>query len=333
MLILDQQAVTDLLPIRECIDLMMSTLSALARGETILPLRTVVLIPDTNDAFAVMPAYIASPKTMGAKIITVYPGNHGTQYDSHQGAVLLFDPNNGSLAALLDATSVTTIRTAAVSAVATWLLARQSASSLAIVGAGVQAHAHLEAMCAVRPITSLRVWSRTAANAERLIDVARTKFNLDASFAPSCADAVRDADIVCTTTSARAPVLFGEWLTPGTHINAIGASQRSARELDTQCVVRSRLYVDRRESALKEPGDTLVPLEEGAITPDHIVAEIGELAIGRGEGRRDEREITLFKSLGLAIEDLAAAAYVYDAARRVGAGVEVELGGARLEAH
>ena len=333
MLILDQQAVIDLLPMRECIDLMVSTLSALARGETILPLRTVVLIPDTNDAFAVMPAYIASPKTMGAKIITVYPGNHGTQYDSHQGAVLLFDPDNGSLAALLDATAVTTIRTAAVSAVATWLLAKQDASTLAIVGAGVQAHAHLEAMCAVRPIRTLRVWSRTAANSERLIEVARTKFGLDASISPSCADAVRHADVVCTTTSARAPVLFGDWLTPGTHINAIGASQRTARELDTQCVVRSRLYVDRRESALKEPGDTLVPLEEGAITPDHIVAEIGEVAIGRGVGRRDEREITLFKSLGLAIEDLAAASYVLNAARRAGAGVEVELGGARLEAH
>ncbi|HEV8449750.1 MAG TPA: ornithine cyclodeaminase family protein [Gemmatimonadaceae bacterium] len=333
MLILDQQAVTDLLPIRECIDLMVSTLSALARGETILPLRTVVLIPDTNDAFAVMPAYIGSPKTMGAKIITVYPGNHGTQYDSHQGAVLLFDPDNGSLAALLDATAVTTIRTAAVSAVATWLLARPNASTLAIVGAGVQAHAHLESMCAVRPIKTLRIWSRTPSNAERLADVARTKFSLETTISASCADAVRDADVICTTTSARAPVLFGEWLTPGTHINAIGASQRTARELDTQCVVRSRLYVDRRESALKEPGDTLVPLEEGAITPDHIVAEIGELAIGRGEGRRDEREITLFKSLGLAIEDLAAASYVYNAARRVGVGVEVELGGARLEAH
>jgi len=312
---------------------MVSTLSALARGETILPLRTVVLIPDTNDAFAVMPAYIGSPKTMGAKIITVYPGNHGTQYDSHQGAVLLFDPDNGSLAALLDATAVTTIRTAAVSAVATWLLARPNASTLAIVGAGVQAHAHLESMCAVRPIKTLRIWSRTPSNAERLADVARTKFSLETTISASCADAVRDADVICTTTSARAPVLFGEWLTPGTHINAIGASQRTARELDTQCVVRSRLYVDRRESALKEPGDTLVPLEEGAITPDHIVAEIGELAIGRGEGRRDEREITLFKSLGLAIEDLAAASYVYNAARRVGVGVEVELGGARLEAH
>jgi ornithine cyclodeaminase/alanine dehydrogenase-like protein (mu-crystallin family) len=332
MLILDQQAVTDLLPMRECIDLMVSTLSALARGKTILPLRTVVLVPNTNDAFAVMPAYIDAPKTMGAKIITVYPGNHGTKYDSHQGAVLLFDPDNGSLAALLDATSVTTIRTAAVSAVATWLLARESASSLVIIGAGVQAYAHLEAMCAVRPIRTLRVWSRTAVNAERLADVARKKFNLDASVASSGEDAVRDADIVCTTTSARAPVLFGSWLTPGTHINAIGASQRTARELDTECVVRSRLYVDRRESALKEPGDTLVPLEEGAITPDHIVAEIGELAIGRGEGRRDEKEVTLFKSLGLAIEDIAAASYVYAAAKRAGIGVEVDVGGARREA-
>jgi ornithine cyclodeaminase/alanine dehydrogenase-like protein (mu-crystallin family) len=332
MLILDQQAVTDLLPIRECIDLMVSTLSALARGETILPLRTVVLIPNTNDAFAVMPAYIGSPKTMGAKIITVYPGNHGTKYDSHQGAVLLFDPDNGSLAALLDATAVTTIRTAAVSAVATWLVARENASSLVIIGAGVQAYAHLEAMCAVRPIKTLRVWSRTAANAERLADLARKKFKLEASVASSGEDAVRDADIVCTTTSARAPVLFGKWLTPGTHINAIGASQRTARELDTECVVRSRLYVDRRESALKEPGDMLVPLEEGAITPDHIVAEIGELAIGQGVGRRDEHEITLFKSLGLAIEDIAAASYVYGAAKRAGVGVEVEVGGARREA-
>src|SRR6476659_9419783 len=196
MLILDQQAVTDLLPMRECIDLMVSTLSALARGETILPLRTVVLIPDTNDAFAVMPAYIASPKTMGAKIITVYPGNHGTQYDSHQGAVLLFDPNNGSLAALLDATSVTTIRTAAVSAVATRLLARETASTLAIIGAGVQAHAHLEAMCAVRPIQSLRVWTRNPENARRLVDVARERFQVEASVASNGAEAVRGADIV-----------------------------------------------------------------------------------------------------------------------------------------
>src|SRR5262252_7477334 len=144
MLILSQQDVVRLLPMSACIDVMASTLATLAKGDALLPLRTVILIPNSNDAFAVMPAYIGSPKTMGAKIITVYPGNHGTQYDSHQGAVLLFDPDNGGLAALLDATAVTTIRTAAVSAVATWLLARPDASTLAIVGAGVQAHAHLE---------------------------------------------------------------------------------------------------------------------------------------------------------------------------------------------
>jgi ornithine cyclodeaminase len=316
-----------------CIDVMASTLATLARGDALLPLRTVILIPQTNDAFAVMPAYIGSPKTMGAKIITVYPENHGTQFDSHQGAVLLFDAQNGSLAALLDATAVTTIRTAAVSAVATRLLAREDASRLTIIGAGVQAYAHLESMCAVRTITSLRVWSRNSEHARALAEFARTNFELDAEVSGRGADAVRDADIICTTTSARTPVLEGAWLTPGTHINAIGASQRTAREVDSAAVVRSRLYGDRRESALKEPGDILVPLDDGDIGPEHIVAEIGELLIGKGEGRRDAGEITLFKSLGLAVEDLASALYAYTEAKRTGTGIEVEVGGTRHVAH
>jgi len=329
MLILSQDDVVRLLPMSACIDVMSSTLATLARGDALLPLRTVILIPNTNDAFAVMPAYIGSPKTMGAKIITVYPENHGTEFDSHQGAVLLFDAQNGSLAALLDATSVTTIRTAAVSAVATRLLAREDASRLAIIGAGVQAYAHLESMCAVRDITSLRVWSRNSEHARALADFGRRKFGLDAEVSATGEDAVRDAHIICTTTSARTPVLEGAWLTPGAHINAIGASQRTAREVDSAAVVRSRLYVDRRESALKEPGDILVPLEDGDIGPDHIVAEIGELLIGRGEGRRNADEITLFKSLGLAVEDLASALHVYNEAKRTGVGVEVDVGGTR----
>jgi ornithine cyclodeaminase/alanine dehydrogenase-like protein (mu-crystallin family) len=333
MLILSQSDVDRLLPMSACIDVMAATLAALARGDALLPLRTVILIPHTTDAFAVMPAYLAEPKTIGAKIITVYPGNHGTAFDSHQGAVLLFDPENGSLSALLDATSITTIRTAAVSAVATRLLARADASTLAMIGSGVQAHAHLEAMCAIRPITSVRVWSRNAEHGRALADVAHDRFHLDAHVAATGEDAVRDADIVCATTSAREPVLHGAWLSPGTHVNAIGASQASARELDSAVVVRSRLYVDRRESALKEPGDILVPLQDGDIGPDHIVAEVGELLIGRGVGRRDDREITLFKSLGLAVEDLASASYVYAEALRTGAGVQVELGGARHAAH
>ena len=333
MLILSQDDVVRLLPMSACIDVMASTLATLARGDALLPLRTVILIPNSNDAFAVMPAYIGSPKTMGAKIITVWPGNHGTQFDSHQGAVLLFDGENGSLSALLDATSVTTIRTAAVSAVATRLLAREDASRLTIIGSGVQAYAHLESMCAVRNITSVRVYSRNAEHAGEVVKVARERFSLDADVASSGETAVRNADIVCTATSARTPVLEGSWLSPGTHINAIGASQRTAREIDSAAVVMSRLYVDRRESALKEPGDILVPLEDGDIGPDHIVAEIGELLIGRGQGRRNGEEITLFKSLGLAVEDLASSLYVYNEAKRTGAGVEVDVGGVRNARH
>jgi ornithine cyclodeaminase/alanine dehydrogenase-like protein (mu-crystallin family) len=341
LLILSQADVERLLPMDACIDVMASALASLARGDAVLPLRTVILVPNTTDAFATMPGYLKlggpgnddGASIVGAKVITVFPGNHGTAFDSHQGAVLLFDPHHGTLAAVLDATPITTIRTAAVSAVATRLLAREAASTLTIIGAGVQAYAHLEAMCAVRPVRTLRVWSRTPENARRLADVGRNRFQLDASVAASGAEAVRGADIVCTTTSAREPVLFGEWLAPGTHVNAIGASQASAREVDSSAVVRSRLYVDRRESALKEPGDILVPLHDGDIGPEHIVGEIGELLIGRVGGRRDADDITLFKSLGLAIEDLAASAYVYTEAERTGAGVRVELGGARLAAH
>lgn len=339
MLILSQAEIENLLPMNACVDVMASALASLARGDAVLPLRTVILVPNTTDAFATMPGSLRlrtpseSRTVIGAKVITVFPGNHGTAFDSHQGAVLLFDPHTGALSAVLDATPVTTIRTAAVSAVATRLLAREDASTLTIVGAGVQAHAHLEAMCAVRPIRTLRIWTRSAENARRLADVARDRFGLDTSIATNGADAVRGADVVCTTTSARKPVLFGEWLSPGTHVNAIGASQASARELDSECVVRSRLYVDRRESALKEPGDILVPLRDGDIGPEHIVGEIGELLTGQVAGRRDANEITLFKSLGLAIEDLAASAYVYDEATRTGAGTRVELGGARVAAH
>ena len=329
MLVLSQRDVTALLPMNACIDVMAATLASLARDEAILPLRTVLRFPDGNGAFAVMPGYLGVPQTIGAKVITVMPGNHGTAFDSHQGAVLLFDPGNGSLAALLDATAITTIRTAAVSAVATRELARANASSLAILGAGVQGHAHLEAMCAVRPITSLRVWSRNAEHARQLAAVASERFHLEASVATTPADAVRGIDIVCTTTSATEPVLRGEWLSPGTHINAVGASTPSARELDSVTVVRSRLYVDRRESALKEPGDLLVPLCDGEIGIEHIVGELGEVLIDRAPKRGSGEEITLFKSLGLAIEDLAAASYVCAAASRVGAGVHVELGGAR----
>ncbi|HVX41305.1 MAG TPA: ornithine cyclodeaminase family protein [Gemmatimonadaceae bacterium] len=333
MLILSQPDVERLLPMDACIEVMAATLSSLARGETILPLRTVIRIPDTSDAFAVMPALLTAPRTIGAKVITVFPGNHGTAFDSHQGAVLLFDPATGALAALLDATAITTIRTAAASAVATRALARRDAHRLAIIGAGVQAHAHLEAMRLVRPIASLRVWSRNAEHAARLVRHAHEHFGIAAAVAESGQEAVREADIVCTATSATQPVLEGEWLAPGTHVNAVGACTPNAREIDSAVVIRSRLYADRRESVLREPGDILVPLQDGEIGPEHVVAEIGEVLIGRGVGRRSDDEITLFKSLGLAIEDLAAASYVLEQARARGIGMHADLGGARHDEH
>ena len=331
MLVLNEHEVHRLLPMPRCIEIMRDTLAALARGEATMPLRTVFGIPD--GAFAVMPAALANPSTVGAKLITVLPKNHGTEYDSHQGAVLLFDTSNGSLLSVMDASSITMIRTAAVSGVATDVLAKKDATSLGILGAGVQGRSHLEAICAVRKIRTTKIWSRNAKSAEALAKTAREKFGLDASVAATARDAVTGIDVVCATTSATEPVLLGEWLTPGTHVNAVGASQRHAREIDSQAVVRSRLYVDRRESALKEPGDIITPLENGEITPEHILGEVGEVIVGKAKGRQRDDDITLFKSLGLAIEDLASAHFLYAEARRQNAGVDVELGGRRHAGH
>ena len=308
---------------------MEQALAGLARGEAVLPLRTIARIPDQPNLFAVMPAYTASPAAIGVKAITVFPDNHGTRYDSHQGAVLLFEPVHGSLEAVMDATSITGIRTAAVSAVATRLLSRKNAGVLAILGSGVQARMHVEAIRLVRDITAVHVWSRSDANARALAEYATQSFGLACRVFPTAREAVSGADIVCTVTSSHTPVLHGAWLAPGTHVNAVGTATPNARELDTEVVVRSRLYVDRRESGLKEPGDIITPIAEGAITADHLVGEIGEILTGTIAGRRTDEEITLFKSLGLAVEDVAAASFIAQRAASEGVGLEVELGGVR----
>ena len=339
MIVLSQRDVGELLSMRECIDLMAGALGALARGESMMPLRMVLRLPNANDAFALMPAYVASPAAIGAKIITVFPGNHETDRDSHQGAVLLFDAKNGSLRAVLDATAITSIRTAAVSALATRLLAREDADDLAILGSGVQARMHLEAIPLVRNIRRVRIWSRDSSRARALChpEPARPEsrdrrgekpaFSMEACPTPEAA--VRGASIICTTTSSSEPVLEGAWIADGAHINAVGASTPKARELDTATVVRSRLFVDSRASALNEAGDIMTPIAEGVITPDHIVAEVGELVAGLRQGRTSPKEITLFKSLGLAVEDIAAAQHVLARAIERSIGTELELGGSR----
>jgi alanine dehydrogenase len=325
VIVLSQREVSALLPMRDCIEVMGRALAAVARGEAILPLRTVFRLPSEKDFFALMPAYVASPESLGAKIITVFPGNHGSRLDSHQGAVLLFDTTTGALQALLDATAITTIRTAAVSALATRHLARDDADDLAIIGSGVQARSHLAAIHLGRKIRRVRVWSRDTARAKALAASMSTSVEV----MPTVEAAVRDASIICTVTSSKEPVLHGDWIAPGAHVNAVGASTPQARELDSALVARSRLFVDRRESALKEAGDLLVPISEGVITRDHIVAELGEIVAGVQRGRESRDEKTLFKSLGLAVEDVAAARYVYDQAVKESVGTVVELGGMR----
>jgi ornithine cyclodeaminase len=263
------------------------------------------------------------------KAVTFFPRNEGTELDSHQGAVLLFEAERGRMLAIIDATSVTAIRTAAVSAVATRRLARADASTLALVGSGVQARTHLEAMRLVRPLSSVRVASQTPERARAFARRESSAQGIPIAACGSVEEAVTGADIVCTVTSSRVPVVRGAWLSPGTHVNAVGSSVASARELDSDAVVRSRLFVDRRESAMAEAGDFLIPRDEGTVGNAHILGELGELEIGAVPGRTAPDQITLFKSVGLAVEDVAAASLIYSRARGSGVGTYLEFGGGR----
>jgi len=325
VLVISGAEVRRLLPMGLCIDLMAEALATLARGDALNPLRGIMPVPQLHGFLGLMPGYLGAPESLGLKAISVFPGNHGTQFDSHQGVVLLFEPEHGSPVALVDASEITAIRTAAVSGVATRLLASEDAGDLAILGSGVQARTHLEAMLHVREVRRVRVFSPSTERLNRFCAEQTVRHGIRAEAVGSAREAVQNADIVCATTSAREPVVKGAWLAPGAHVNAVGASIASMRELDTEAVVRARLYVDRRESTVHESGDYLFPLNEGAITERHIVGEIGEILLGKLDGRESPEQITLFKSLGLAVEDLAAAQHVYTRAREEGAGEAVEL--------
>ncbi len=331
-LIVSHADVERLLPMPACIELMADALAATARGGALLPLRQVIMLPGGCNAFGVMPAVLAGADgsiAIGAKVITVFPGNADTPYDSHIGVVLYFDDTNGRLLAIIDASAVTAIRTAAVSGLATRLLSEAHACDLAILGAGVQAMTHLEAMLAVRRITRVRLWSRGAARCISFASWAQRRFGVTVEVCDSAEAAVRDAHIVCTVTASREPVLRGAWLSPGVHVNAAGAAIPSARELDTQAVVQSRLFVDRLESAVHEAGDFLIPRDEGAIDDAHILGELGSLVIGTVRGREHDDDRTLFKSLGLAVEDVAAARFICERALADGSGTWMSLGGLR----
>ena len=325
--------VRKLLPMNECISVMEGALRSVTDGSSVLPLRTILKLDGTPNAFGAMPAIVGKGPgaSLGAKLITVFPGNDATPYDSHIGVVLLFDAEHGKLLAIADASTITAIRTSAVSGLATRLLAREDAKELAILGGGVLSMPHLEAVRCVRPIERVRIWSRSGEKSKTFAVRAKKQFGVEVVVANSAREAVEGADVICTITASRTPVLEGAWIAPGAHVNAVGASLPTARELDTAAVVKSRLFVDRRESTLAEAGDFLVPRSEGAITDAHILGELGDLLAGSVKGRINRDDVTLFKSLGLAVEDVASLRHIHTKALASGAGARVSLGGLREE--
>ena len=326
VLVADAATVRRLLPMDRCIDVMAEALSALARQQAMNPLRSILGLPfGDGAALAVMPGAQVEPPAFGVKVISVFPGNRAAGLETHQGVVLLFESEHGQPVALVDASEVTAIRTAAVSGVATRALAGEEADDLAILGSGTQARTHLEAMLAVRPVRRVRAWSPNRERLEAFASEAGGRHGIEVEPMEDPRAAVEGASLVCTVSGAREPMIRGEWLAPGCHLNAVGSALPTARELDGEAVRRARLFVDRRESAMSESGDILLAMQEDAIGEDHIVAELGEVLIGSAEGRTEPDQVTLFKSLGLAVEDVAAAHAVLEAARREGAGTTVRL--------
>ena len=321
MLILNEHDVERLLDMPGCMAAMEEALVALARGDFHLPLRPVIRPPGQSHFLGLMPTFRGGERPLYAlKTVAVFPENPARGLDPHQGTVTLYDGTTGAVLAVMNASPITAIRTAAVSGLATRALAREDARVLGVVGAGHQAHPHLAAMLEARQFEEIRIAARSLASAERFA----AEWPL-ATAVETAEEAVRGADVVCTVTQSAEPVLQADWLDPGTHINAVGACLPHTRELDGETVARSSLFTDRRESCENEAGDYILALKEGAIAEGHIRAELGEVLAGTAPGRTSPDEITVFESLGLAVEDLAAAEYLERRARETGAGTTLEF--------
>lgn len=323
--LLTEAHVTALLPLADLIASMETALARFSAGEVLQPVRTVLSVGPTKAYYGLMPAYVADPPQLGAKIVTVFGENHRRGLPSHLATIFLLDPDTGALIALMDGRYITEARTAAVSAVSARHMARPDAATLAILGAGVQARSHLEALAAVRPIRQVRVWSPTTASRERFVAEMSGHVPAAITAAGSAEAAVRDADIIVLVTSSPTPVLDSAWVAPGTHVISVGACRPDQREMDPALVARGRLVVDSRAAALVESGDVVLAIAEGRVDASHVRGELGDVVRGALAGRTSPDEVTIFKSLGLAVEDVAAADLVYRRALETGAGTQLEL--------
>jgi len=327
MLILNKEAVNKSLSHAECVEILADTMKTVSKREVIMPLRQFISIPETQGKFTMMPGYLGDPRCFGVKLVAKYPPKEGSG-SSHIGAVMVFDADTGQPQAMFDGGELTAIRTSSASALATKALAREDSKTLTLLGCGDEARHHVQAILAVRPLTDIIVWGRSTDRVQKFVDDCYKEsivpLSVNIKVEPDAETAVGQADIVCTVTASTQPILKGAWLKSGTHINLVGAAVRNSSEADNDVVERSRFYIDYRDSAMVQAGELLNAIDAGVIDENHIVGEIGDLLMGHCEGRRNSDEITVYKSLGVSAQDLAAGIRAYENAQRDSIGTFVE---------
>lgn len=323
MIVIGREEVAAHLTYEVCIPLMRDAMIALSRGRTRQLLRSIIDL-DQGNAFGVMPGGI-DDLAFGAKLVSVFPANFESGVQTHQGVVAVFDPRDGAPVCMLHAGEITAIRTAAASAAATAVLARPDARALAILGYGEQAWTHVQALRQVRPIDRVTVWGRSSERAAAFARRVRDELGLEARPEPTAAATVASADIVCTTTAAHEPILLSRDVPDGTHLNVVGSSRAGPTEIDSALVVRARFFADHRAGVLQQGAEFLKARAEGLVNDEHVLGEIGQVMDGSLEGRRSRDEVTIYKSLGSVVQDLACGAYLYRAAQQHGFGTRVDF--------
>lgn len=323
--ILSREDVRQALPMRQAIGAIRAAFAQLSTGHAEVPLRVPLQVPRHNGVTLFMPAYLAADDQMAVKIVSVFNDNPAIKLPLIHALVVVVDAKTGAPTAVMDGTYLTALRTGAASGAATDLLARQDARTAAIFGAGAQGRTQLEAVCAVRSIQEVWVYDVVPEQAVAYANEMSQALSLPVSVVGTPAEAVGQADIICTATTSSSPVFDDADVRPGTHINAIGAYTPQMQEVPAGTVLRAKVVVDHREASLAEAGDLLIPLQQGLMTGDHIYAELGEIIAGQKPGRTDAEEVTLFKSVGVAVQDVAAAGAVLEAAQQMDLGAEVAL--------
>jgi alanine dehydrogenase len=325
MLVLSEKEVRRLIDVEELIDALERAHVQFSTGKAVMPVRQVVPLPEIKGRITSMPAYLSEDRALGMKVVTFFQENPNKNLPAILATIHLYSAATGKLEAVMDGTYITAIRTACASAVATKALANPNTPVLGVLGAGVQADSHIRALCKVREIKSIKVYSPSGNSAQKLKEELETEIKIRIEPVKSAEEVVRDADLLVTATTAKEPILNFAWIKPGAHINAVGSHRPDLREIDGATMKRAKVFVDSRDAIMAECGDVLLAIKEGAITESHVSTEIGEVLAGKKSGRTKPEEVTLYKSVGIAIQDVAAAQLVYRKALRENAGVQVEI--------